>query len=160
MQPALNNGRKKVVAGSLISLIVIALIAAIAHYEVRARNAARSASTNTAIQTPAATPATSSAGSYKDGTYSASSSYYVPHGGESIKVTLMLKNGVIADSSIVNSENNPESAQFQEQFASEYKSSVVGKNISSVQLSYVAGASDTTQAFDDALQQIMNQAHA
>lgn len=98
--------------------------------------------------------------SYKDGTYTASSSYYVPHGQESIQVTLTLKNGVVTDSSVTNSETNYESASYQEGFAQEYKSYVVGKNIKDVQLSYVAGASDTTNGFNDAVNSIMSQAQS
>lgn len=98
--------------------------------------------------------------SYKDGTYSASSSYYVPHGQESIQVTLTLKNGVVTDSSVTNSETNYESASYQEGFAQEYKSYVIGKNIKDVQLSYVAGASDTTNGFNDAVNSIMSQAQS
>ena len=106
-----------------------------------------------------ATPSSTSSG-YKDGTYSATSDYYVPHGYEEIQVSLMIKNGIVTDSSVKNSENNRESAQYQQAFTSSYKSYVTGKNISGLNLSYVAGASDTTQGFDDAVSKIQSQAKA
>lgn len=114
-------------------------------------------STTTTTQ-PASTTTPSTSSGYKDGTYTATTDYYVPHGYEEIKVSLTLKNGIITDSSIQNSEGDRESAQYQEAFASRYKSYVTGKNISGLNLSYVAGASDTTQGFNDAVSQIQNQA--
>jgi uncharacterized protein with FMN-binding domain len=105
-----------------------------------------------------ATPVASSG--YKDGTYSAASNYYVPSGNESIKVTLTLKDGVVTDSSIQNSEGDHESARYQQDFASVYKKYVVGKKISSLQLGVIAGASDTTQGFATALSQISAKAQA
>jgi uncharacterized protein with FMN-binding domain len=113
----------------------------------------------TSSQSSSTTSASTSSG-YKDGTYTATSDYYVPHGYEEIQVSLTLKNGIITDSSIQNSEGNGESAQYQEAFASRYKSYVTGKSISGLNLSYVAGASDTTQGFNDAVSQIQNQAKA
>jgi uncharacterized protein with FMN-binding domain len=99
-------------------------------------------------------------GSYKDGTYTATSNYQVPHGSESIKVNLTLKGGVVTSSSVQNSENNFDSAQFQEGFAATYQSYVVGKKISGLQLGAISGASDTTAGFNEALSQIASQAQA
>jgi uncharacterized protein with FMN-binding domain len=117
-------------------------------------------SSNTTSSSDSSSTSTTSSSSYKDGSYSASSSYFVPHGDESIKVSVTLKSGTISDVSIVNSEGDPESAAYQQSFASSYKSFVVGQKISSLQLSVIAGASDTTQAFADALSQIASKAQA
>ncbi len=95
---------------------------------------------------------------YTDGTYSASSDYYVPNGYEHIKVQVSLQNGVVKNASIRNSQGDPESAHFQQDFASVYKSYVIGQKIDNLNLSYVAGASDTTQGFNDALNKIISQA--
>ena len=117
----------------------------------------------TTAQTPAATsPAatTTTSSGYKDGTYSASTSYYVPRGYESIKVTLTLSNGVITNASVQNSENDPTSAQYQEDFAAMYKHAVVGRKVSSLQVGVIAGASDTTLGFNDAVSRIATQAQA
>ena len=170
-----DNSKQKVAAG-LVALVVIALLAGGSLVYGNSQNSQSSGvaastgssgtstsgttSTTTPSSSTASSSATTSSSSYKDGTYSASSTYYVPHGSESIKVTLTVKDGTITDSSIANSEYDRESAQYQEQFASEYKSYVVGKPISSLSLSYVAGASDTTQGFNDALSQIKTEAQA
>lgn len=124
---------------------------------------ATTGSTSTSTGTPAtsgSSTSSASASSYKDGTYTADAQYYVPHGYEDIKVTLIVANGVVTNSSIVNSENSRDSATYQQVFAAEYKSKVVGKSLNSINLSYVAGASDTTQGFNDAVSQIQSQAKA
>ena len=119
------------------------------------------ATTSSALAATSTSPTTSSSSSssvYKDGTYSADAQYYVPHGYEDIKVTLTVSSGVVTNSSIVNSESNRDSQGYQADFASVYKSSVVGKKLSEIKLSYVAGASDTTNGFNDAVSQIKTQA--
>lgn len=166
-----DNSKQKAAAG-LVALCVIALLASGAmvyankqttQNVITTSSSLPSNTTTTSSLSGSSTVSSSSASAssgYKDGTYSASSDYYVPHGSENIKVTLTVQGGVVTNSSIANSENNGESALFQESFASEYKSYVVGKPVSSLQLNYVAGASDTTQGFNDALQQIKSQARA
>lgn len=124
-----------------------------------------SSSTNatTTPTTTTTTPSTSSSSSssgYKDGTYTASSNYYVPHGQEQIKVSLTIQNGAVTSASIQNSEGDNDSARYQEDFAASYKSYVVGHKISGLQISIVAGASDTSQGFNDAVSQIQSQAKA
>lgn len=116
--------------------------------------------TNASTTTSSTTPASTTNSGYRDGTYSATQSYYVPHSNESIKVDLTLSGGVITDISIQNSEGDRDSAAYQQDFAASYKSYVVGKKISGLQLSVIAGASDTTQGFADALSQIATQAQA
>lgn len=103
---------------------------------------------------------TASGGSYKDGTYTATSSYFVPHGQETIQVTLTVKNNTVTSAQIQNSESDPTSADFQQSFAAEYQSQVVGKPLADLQLDVVAGASDTTQGFNQAVSQIASLAKA
>lgn len=154
-----NRKAKITVSIATVSVVVIALVL-IGLYE-NAQNKTTASSTATSSKVASSSSSTASAsGSYKDGTYSVTTAYYVPHGKETIKVTITLKDGTVTDSAIENSENDPESARFQEDFAAEYKSNVVGKKINSVDVSYVAGASDTAQGFDDALAQIVKQAQA
>jgi uncharacterized protein with FMN-binding domain len=96
----------------------------------------------------------------KDGTYVVTTQYYVPSGYENVKVTVTIRGEVITDSGVVGSEKDRESRAFQRDFTSGYKSKVVGKKISELKLSTVAGASLTTQAFNDALVDIQKQAKA
>ncbi len=95
---------------------------------------------------------------YKDGSYTATSNYFVPHGSEAIKVNATLQSGVVASISVSNSENDFDSASYQESFSTAYKSHVLGKKINGLQLDVIAGASDTTQAFNEALSRIASKA--
>ena len=97
---------------------------------------------------------------FKNGTYTVSDTYSSPGGIEDIKVTLTLNNNTITDVSVVQEANNNESAEYQEKFQDSYKSKVVGKALSSLQLSRSSGASLTTNAFNDALDQLRSQAKA
>lgn len=159
------HSRAKLIA-TAVAVLVIAGVVVLADH-LKSQTTALSAQTNssstaaapTTTTTPASNPATTTSG-YKDGTYSASSDYSVPHSDESIEVSLTLKNGVVADASIKNSENDGTSAEFQQAFAADYKSYVVGKPIKSLRLSVIAGASDTTQGFNDAVSRIASQAQA
>jgi len=116
--------------------------------------------TNTTSTSSSETTSTDASSGYKDGSYSVSSSYTVPPGRESIQVNLTIANGVVTSASVQNSENDFDSAQYQEEFAAEYKSQVVGKKISGLQIRIVAGASETTGGFNSALSKIASQAQA
>lgn len=166
------HGNLKLTA-TILSVIVVAGIVIIADH-LKAQQAvtgtftasttkSNSPSNGNSITPPASSnatsPSTSTSGSgFNDGTYTATSDYLVPDGQQSIEVSLTLKGGAISNVSVQNSENDPTSALFQQNFASAIKSQVVGKKISGLQLSVVAGASDTTQGFENALSQIANKA--
>jgi uncharacterized protein with FMN-binding domain len=175
------NSKKKLVAMFLTVLIIAGSVIVADH--LKAKNAVASSSSQTIpATTPAAsnsstipassatatnsssattnntaTPTTNASG-YKNGTYTATSDYFVPHGSESIDVKLTLADGAVTDVSIQNSESDHDSARYQENFAAVYKKYVVGKKISGLQLGIVAGASDTVQGFNDALSQIASKA--
>ncbi len=169
------DAKKKLVA-TIVCLAVIAIVVVLFD---QSKTKATTAATTQILDTPSATttptdstgtpapagtttpsPATASSGAYKNGTYTASSSYGVPHGSEDIQVKITLKDGVITASSVQNSENDHDSARYQEDFTSVYQSSVIGKNISGLQIDVIAGASDTTDGFNQALSQIASQAKA
>jgi uncharacterized protein with FMN-binding domain len=121
---------------------------------------ADNATTTPVASDATSTPTATSDGSVKDGTYTATSNYQVPHGEESIKVNVTLSGGTVTAVSIQNSENDRDSEFYQEEFTANYKSAVVGKKISGLQISSVSGASDTTDGFNQALEQIASQAQA
>ncbi len=174
MQPDVRYKSNIKLITTVISIIVVAGVVLLAdHLKAKKINTVSSSSqiasvpvsqpTATIDNSPSASsnnssPATTS--TYKDGTYNASSDYYVPHGNENIKVSLTLKNGVITNTSITNSEGNDDSARFQEDFASVYKQYVVGKSITGLKLGAISGASDTVQGFNDAVNQIITKAQA
>lgn len=163
-------------ATTIITILVVAGVVVVADH-IKSKSSTATVLTQTSSPTtPASTSSTSSGTptsttntnvatttsptSYKDGTYTATGDYYVPHGEETIKISLTIQNDTITSSSVQNSENDFTSAQYQENFASAYKSYVVGKKIGSLQVSVIAGASDTTQGFNDAVSQIESQAKA
>lgn len=97
---------------------------------------------------------------YQDGTYTATGSYSTPGGQESITVTVTLKSDIVTATSAKSSSNDHDSREYQSRFISGYKSLVVGKKISDIQLSHVSGSSLTSSGFNKALDQIEQQAAA
>lgn len=164
------HSKRKLIA-IMVAVVVIAGVVLFADH-LKASSSASNMTQQTALTptesattTPATTDSTSSStatgdGSVKDGTYTATSGYQVPHGQESIKVNVTLSGGTITAVSVSNSENDHDSAFYQEEFTQGYKSAVVGKKISGLHISSVAGASDTTDGFNQALEQIASQAQA
>jgi uncharacterized protein with FMN-binding domain len=162
------NGRKKLIATVATAAIIGSVVISIDQLKTKTQGAAGTqitspASSDSSSATPTPVASSSSAAgtsSYKDGTFSAIQSYNVPHGNESVTLGMTLKNGIIIATSLENSETDHESAAYQEDFASEYKSYVVGKSISGLNVDIIAGASDTTEGFNEALSQIAAQAKA
>jgi len=161
MEPA-----KKLHPG-IIALIVIVLIGVAATAAI-VINGAANKETNTTTETTQTTQQTedtttntsTSTADYKDGTYSATGSYSSPGGLESIELTVTIKDGVITDTSLVTNATNGDAKDYQAEFASAYKSLIVGKNVERVTLSRVAGSSLTSNGFNRALEQIRTDAEA
>lgn len=116
------------------------------------------ATDTTASSAGSAAGAASNTSGYKDGTYTAVGSYRTPESTEEITVTLTLQDGVITDTSAAISARAPESRRFQNEFVSNYKQYVVGKNIDTLSLSQVSGSSLTSGGFNEAVAQIKLQA--
>jgi len=162
MQPA-----KKIHPG-IAALIVIVLVGIVATAIIvinTPSSTGESVETTTAEQTaPAATGSSTSSdnstSAYKDGTYNATGSYSSPGGRESIELTVTIANGVITSTSLVENATSGEAKGYQEDFASGYKSLVVGKSVDEVSLSRVAGSSLTSNGFNTALEQIKSDAEA
>lgn len=153
---------------ALIGIIVVALIAVIATAVIvmSANNSANDTSNETASISPSASPSsstestTNSSSELKDGTYSATGSYQTPGGQESIGVTVTLTGGTITDASVTQQGKTGEAEEYQAKFASGFKSQVVGKKIDEVSLTRVAGSSLTPNGFNNAIDDIENQAKA
>lgn len=102
---------------------------------------------------------TTAASAYKNGTYTATGSYFAPSGDESIGVTIALVNGNISTVQIAANAMDPEALRYQERFAQGVSSYVVGKAIDQAYLSgEVNGASLTPEGFNVALDLIKQQA--
>src|SRR5262249_9705084 len=137
------HGKTKLVTTIVAVLVVAGIVLLADHIKAQSKNEQSTPTQNAAMTSPpsssgdgSSTPSgstgtsgsgsSSSSGEFKDGAYEASSEYFVPHSNENIDVNLTLQNGVVTDVSIQNSENDPTSAVFQEDFTSSYKSAVVG----------------------------------
>jgi hypothetical protein len=95
-----------------------------------------------------------SVSAYKDGTYSADGHYVSPGGAQTLHVTLTLTNDVVTAATVTDGSIDPESRHYQQIFIASYKSQVVGKDISTLNLSKVSGSSLTPGGFDDAVAKI------
>lgn len=106
-------------------------------------------------------PKSTDTSTYEDGTYNATGSYISPGGKESIELSVTVKDGAIVETSMKNRATDGEAEEYQQLFADHYKSLIVGKKLSEVaSLSRVAGSSLTSSGFNDALDQIKNDARA
>jgi len=88
--------------------------------------------------------------------YSAIVNYFPEGRNESISVSLTLNSSIITEVTTVHSKNDGKSRMYQEAFESEIRPLVVGRDINSLNLSRVAGASFTTDAFLQAVEKIKN----
>ncbi len=91
---------------------------------------------------------------YTDGTYTANVTYLTPKRDEyGVAVSLTLTKDIVTGATVTYSngaEKDPNAARFE----AAYKAEVIGKDIDTLNLSRVGGASLTTNAFNDALVKI------
>lgn len=155
---------------AIVAVIVVALIAIAATVAIVMSNSEKSNTTSNQVgstgsvsnttSTANSNAAVDSSTSFKDGTYTATSRYDTPGGGASIGVSLTLSNGTITDASLTQGAPDREAQEFQDRFESGYKTQVVGKKITEVSLSRIAGSSLTPIGFNNAVSDIENQAKA
>ncbi|MDB5162062.1 MAG: uncharacterized protein JWM52_570 [Candidatus Saccharibacteria bacterium] len=141
----------KKISPAIIAVIVIVLIGIVVTTVIILNN-----QSNTPLTT--GTTSTRTNGTYKDGTYAATGAYSTPGGRESIEVTVTLAGNIITSTTLKSNAISGEAKEYQADFASGYKSLVVGKNIDEVSLSRVAGSSLTSNGFNTALEQIKTDA--
>ena len=157
MQETKNNSFK-------YSIALVTVIAVIAVYLVTSQSQApisdTTGSTSTGDTSGTGTTPTTIVEAYKDGTYSSVGSYVSPAGGEQVGVTITLKDGVIADATFQPKATFPESREFQNIFAANYKPFVIGKKIADLKLTKVSGSSLTPRGFNDAIEKIKTEAGA
>ena len=153
----------KKLSPAIVAIIVIVLIGAIAAAMAALNNNEAAApvpsgsTTQPSTNEQSTTPATSE---YKDGTYAATGAYSTPGGRETIGLEVTLADGVVQDATLTQNAMTGEAKEYQARFASGYKSQVVGKSIDEISLSRVAGSSLTSAGFNDALDQIKDDAAA
>jgi len=93
-----------------------------------------------------------------DGQYSATGDYVAPSGPESVDVTLTLVDGVVTELSVKGNATDPEAKQYEAKFVSGIDALVVGKSITSLNVTNVAGSSLTSSGFAAAISDIVQQA--
>ncbi len=158
--------QKKKLHPAVAALIVVVLVGIVASTAIVITNnksdtAETSTQNNEGVVSDPTTPTESTdTSTYDDGTYSATGSYLSPGGRESIELSVTIKDGVITETTLVKKATDAEAMQYQEQFADNYKELVVGKKIGDVSLSRVAGSSLTSNGFNNALDQIKDDAKA
>ncbi len=91
---------------------------------------------------------------YEDGTFAAAGVYKSPAGMEEIKVSLILKNGVVSAATYEGKATNAKSVKFQGLFGQGFQEAVVGASIDNLNLTVVNGSSLTPAGFMDALAKI------
>jgi hypothetical protein len=118
------------------------------------------APTPTPTPTPAPTPTIPAPVApktvYKNGTYTVSTSYNAPgRSTHSVDATITIKDDIITASNVgFGGDNVNTSTEYQNKFSKGYQTQVIGKNIGTVSLSRVGGASLTTNAFNKALAEV------
>lgn len=162
-----DNKNQKLIASFIVILAVVLVAVGVSMF-AKKQDAPSASTTNTqksgtsaadGTSANASTPTTSNT-AYKDGTYTAEDSYTSPGGTEVISVSVTVKDGVVTDTNVEQEANNHESAEYQSAFKQGYKTYVVGKALDAIQLSHVSGSSLTSRGFNNALQQIKNQAQS
>lgn len=106
-------------------------------------------------------PPSSAPSTYVDGTYTTNVSYRVPSGDmEPVQVKLTLSNDIVTDVELEFEGIVGTSRLNQAKFVKAYEPVVIGKDIDTLNLSRVGGASLTTKAFNEALVNIKTEAAA
>lgn len=160
--------QQKSTVGPIVAIVGIIVIVAAAYFGYNAMNKNAMQTTNT-TQTTQQTQTTdtaptnamtdaSTASSYKDGTYTVVGEYTSPGGPEELGVTLVLAKGVVTDATVEVKATRPASKERQTDFAANYKTEVVGKNIEEVNLGKVSGSSLSPKGFNDAVEKIKAEA--
>ena len=96
----------------------------------------------------------------EDGEYEATVNYDSPGGDDDITVAVTLESGVITEVSVINRTSNDVSKNYTDNFEANYEVEVLGQELEQFELATVSGASLTTDAFNDALDEIRNLATA
>jgi uncharacterized protein with FMN-binding domain len=161
MSQSNQEGKIHPALATIIVIVLIGIVASVA-IAVQTNNESPEATTPTQSSqettTQGPTNESTDTSSYQDGTYSATGSYLSPGGRESIDLTVVIENGIITSTELTQNATDTEARQYQSAFASGYAELVEGKNVDEVSLSRVAGSSLTSNGFNNALDQIKEDA--
>lgn len=166
-QSSTADRNKKLIAVAVIVLVIGLIYIIRAQADDAETASTRSASTAQQETTGSSGDRAASAGAtasgttaYKDGTYTASGSYRTPQSTETVQVTLTVAGDTVTAAEFSAEPETSQSAEYQSAFRSGYKSQVVGKKLSDIDLTRVSGSSLTPIGFNAAVDDIQDQAKA
>ena len=159
-KPKLHPAVAAIIVIVLIGIVASVVIVVNANKDTEDTQASPATSSQNTTETNNTTTESTDTSTFKDGSYSATGSYLSPGGRESVELTVTIKDGVITDTSITTDAASNDARRYQKLFADNYKEFVVGKKVNGLSLSRVAGSSLTSNGFNDALDEIRDEAKA
>jgi major membrane immunogen (membrane-anchored lipoprotein) len=150
-----NNNKKQLflAVGFLAVLLLVLLLS-----QSPKKNVENSLSSDQVLAPTTVLTESVTSGNYQNGQYQAVGKYLSPGGEESIQVELTLQDGKVVAAQAKSLATLPTSQEFQKQFVENFQPQVLGKNINELSLDKVAGSSLTPKGFNNAVEQIKEQA--
>ncbi len=159
MSPQNNTKIIGLVVVVLLSIAATAGVVLIKNGHDGSVSLSNTSSYQTASTTGSAPQASTPSANYKDGSYTAQGSFDTPSGTEQIGVTVNLASNKITSVSVDDSSiYSGTSFAYTERFINGLNSVIVGKNINTVNVGRISGASLTPMGFNNALDTIKSQA--
>ena len=149
--------KQKLITGILVIAIIAGLTAGTIYY-TNSQNLAQQSEQVQSTMGDRASLSPEDFLAYADGEYMSVGSYTSPGGGESIDVTITLENNIVTDAEVVANAQLPISKNYQDTFIENYQDMVIGKDINEIELDVVSGSSLTPIGFNNALNDIREQA--
>lgn len=149
------SSRGTVIAGIIAIVIIAGVVGGTILTSREGPETEVTANSSTATQS---TVNTSTTATYNDGTYSAPGTYQTQESTVTINVSITISGGTITSSAVTSESPSKESKEYIADFIAAYKGFVEGKQLGSLQVSRIAGASLTTRGFNEALNAIRDQA--
>jgi uncharacterized protein with FMN-binding domain len=155
-----NNTREKLLAAAAVLIVVTLLVLGAKALAPKQSAVAQQIAQNGVANIENAPSAATTTSLYKDGTYSATGTYDSPGGFQRIGVSVTLSGNKIVSASVTPEANDGDSREYQDMFISGYQQYVVGRDVGSLHLSRISGASLATEGFNNALRQIKSKAQS
>ncbi len=139
---------------ALVTVVGLSLVGSLAG----CASTTSASSTDSGSTSATSTSTSDTSTTYKDGTYTTDETFESPDGQDEIAIRVTVKSGVVTAASVTTVNSQGQSARYQAQFESAISSVVVGKSLSSLSVSTVAGSSLASSAFNSALDTIRSEA--
>jgi uncharacterized protein with FMN-binding domain len=161
-----SQSTSRLITGAVVALILIVAIPAAILLLVRSGDEKSGSTTkptpaalqepSTATQPNVASSTATSPSTYKDGLYTKKIGYEVPEGDtNSIEVKIEIMDSIVKSVSIISEYDGRESKKYISNFEGAISGAINGKKINELPKSRLAGASLTTSAFNQAIDQVL-----